>query len=169
MAFRIWQSHLLAADLATKRVSQRDSLKYMLLAAALYVQAIYFALWVGTYRDWGFAFELAMVLVISLLGVNECYKANGGDDGEDFLFRFAALAVPVGFNLAVLSLLLGQAIYWGAPFVLGHGTFRDPQMVYRLVSFIMPLAFTFVYYWRIAHHLATVRARQLAFNTENAV
>ncbi|MEN9376390.1 MAG: hypothetical protein RL710_1547 [Pseudomonadota bacterium] len=156
MTFRLYNSKMLAADLASGQVTQRDSLKYMMLATALYVQAIYLAFWYGAYRDWGFVVELVSVFVISLVGVHKCYQANGGDQGEEFLARMAALAAPVGFNVMVVSLALGQLVFFASPYVLGTGALRDPDSVYRFIVFLMPIAFTCVYYWRLAHHMASV-------------
>jgi hypothetical protein len=117
---------------------------------------MYWSLWFGAYRDWAFFLELAVVLVVNLVGVHECFKANGGREGRLFITRLSALAVPIGLKLAIVGIVLGQAIYYGAPYVLA-GTFRDPALVYRYLSFLMPVVFTFIYYWRIAYHIAHVR------------
>lgn len=158
MPLHLWQTSKLADDLAADRLSERDALGYMLCGAVLYVQAMYWSLWFGAYRDWAFFLELAVVLAASLIGVYECYKANGGKEGSVFITRLAALAVPIGLKLAILSIVAGLAMYYAAPHVLSS-TFRDPALVYRYLSFVMPVAFTFIYYWRIAHHIAYVRAR----------
>ena len=147
----------MARDLRNNAVTDREGAGYMMLSAFLYTQANYSALWFGGYRDWAFLFEALMVLLISVIGVHECFKANGGDMGVSFLMRFCALAVPIGVKIAVVGMALGQAVYYGFPYVVGHGTFRDAAFVYRVISFTMALTFTFVYYWRIAYHLAAIR------------
>jgi hypothetical protein len=162
MSIHLWRTERLARDLAADRVSEQSAAHYMMVGAALYVQANYSALWFGAYRDWAFFFELALVLVISVIGVNECYKANGGAEGTQFITRLCALAVPIGLKLAVLGIVLGQGFYYASPHLLGNAAFRDPALVYRYVSFLMPVAFTFIYYWRIAHHINAIRAHSVA-------
>lgn len=162
MTFHFWRTDLLADDLATNRLTEGSAVKYMLLGSALYTQSIYFALWFGAHRDWMFFFEVGLVLVISLIGINECFRANGGNEGSQFITRLSTLAVPIGLKLAIAGLVISQGFYYAAPYVLSGGAFRDPQMIYRYVSFLMPVAFTFVYYWRIAYHLNVVRTKSEA-------
>jgi hypothetical protein len=158
MAFHIWHTKNLAADLAGGRVSERDGLKYMLLAAVLYVYTNYWNLWFGNYKDVGFLIELSLVLIISVVGVCECYKANGGDAGEDFIVSFCALSVPVGTKIAIIGLICGQALFFGSDRVLATGAFRDPDLAYRYIYSFIAVSLSFVTYWRIAHHIGTVRA-----------
>lgn len=133
-------------------------MQYMMAASLLYTYTIYWGLWFGTYRDWAFFLELAIVVIIGFVGVFECYKANGKEEGEDFLIRYCALAVPIGFKLAILGLVIGQALYFGSDHILGTGAFRDPELAYRYIYFVVPISFSFIYYWRIAHHIGIVRA-----------
>jgi hypothetical protein len=165
---RFFNSTALASDLAHNRVTERESLAYMLIGAVLYTQANYFALWFGAYRDWLFFLELAVVLGVSLIGVHECYKANGADAGANFLLRFSALSVPVGVNLAIAGHLVGQAVYWGSPYILGRGLFRDPDLVYRYITFITPVAFAFIYYWRISVHIASIKGFRVSESSKIA-
>jgi hypothetical protein len=153
MALHWWHTDRLRAELANGSLSEPDSLKYMLLAAFLYVEAGYVNVWFGSYRDWGYLFEALLVLTISLVGTHECYKANGGSLGQAFLQRMAAIAVPVGLKVAIFATLVSQAVYFGFAYVVTPSTFRDPAFVYRFISFVLPPVWAFVYYWRIAHHL----------------
>jgi len=154
MAIHWWHTERLRAELATDTLSESDSLKYMLLAAVLYVQANYTNLWFGAFRDWAFFFEAFLVLAVSLIGTHECFKANGGARGQAFLLRFCALAVPVGLKVAIFGTVVAQALYFGFPYVLTAIDARDPALIYRFVSFILPPAWAFIYYWRIAYHLS---------------
>ena len=160
MTLHLWRTELLDRDLAADRVSEHDAMQYMLVGAFLYVQANYSALWFGAYRDWVFFLELVVALAVSLIGVNECFKANGGREGRQFITRFCALAVPVGVKVALLGVVLGQGFYYASPYLLERGGFRDPELVYRYVALVMPISFTFLYYWRLAYHLGKVRALQ---------
>ena len=168
MTIHLWNTRKLASELAKGQLSERSSEQYMLVGTLLYAYNNYWALWFGTYRDWGFFLELFVVVAIGLLGVFECYKANGEDKGTNFILRYCALAVPVGFKVAILALLAGQVLYFASSQILGQGTFRDPALVYRLLYFALTVSLNFVYYWRIAHHIARVQAVQ-GPRAENAV
>jgi hypothetical protein len=156
----LWNTRQLAVELLNKTVSQRDSARYMMVASGLYVQANYSALWFGGYRDWTLLFEALVVVAISLVGVHECYKANGAEDGTEFLMRYGALGIPIGLKVAILAVVCSQAMYYGFPHIANQGTFRDPVLVYRVAGFFLSLALVFVYYWRIAHHLGLIRATE---------
>jgi hypothetical protein len=158
MTLHLWNTHKLAAELADGKLSERTGMQYMLVGSLLYAYNNYWALWFGSYRDWGFFLELFVVVTVGAFGVFECYKANGEDKGTDFILRYCALAVPVGFKVAILGLVAGQVLYFGSDYVLDSRTFRDPALVYRYVYYALPVSLTFVYYWRIAHHIAFIRA-----------
>ena len=157
MTIHIWHTKKLAADLAHGRVTERDGMKYMLVQSLVYAYTYYWNLWFGTYRDLSFFVELAIFVAIALIGIIECYKANGEEKGNDFILRYCALAVPVGVKVAIAGLVLGQVLYFGSDYVLAEGAFRDPELVYRQIFFVLPLALAFLYYWRIAHHIRAVR------------
>jgi hypothetical protein len=156
MALHWWHTERLRSELAKDSLSEPDSLKYMLLAVFLFVYGSYVSVWLGAYRDWGFVFEALLVLAIGLIGTHECFKANGGSNGRAFLLRFSALAVPVGLKVAIFSTLVSQAVYFGFAHVVTPSVFRDPEFIYRFVSFVLPLVWAFVYYWRIAYHIAQI-------------
>lgn len=165
MALHLWRTDLLARDLVNGSMSQSDAARYMMVGAVLYVQANYLSMWFGGYRDLTLLFEFIVVVVISLVGVHECFKANGADNGRDFLHRYCALAVPVGVKTTVASIVLGQVLYRAFPHVVTEESFRDPMFVYRLLSFVFVIAFAVVYFWRIAHHLGRIRATEIKRDT----
>jgi hypothetical protein len=158
MTLHLWKTRKLAVELADGRLSERTGMQYMLVGSLLYAYNNYWALWFGSYRDAWFFLELFAFVIVGLFGVFECYKANGEDKGADFILRFCALAVPVGFKVAVLGLFAGQALYFGAEYVIDARTFRDPGLVYRYLYFALTVSLAFVYYWRIAHHITSIRA-----------
>src|SRR5258705_4276 len=88
MAIHWWHMDKLVKELSEGRVSEDQSLKYALISAALYCEGTYYATWFGGYRSWVLLWEFLVVVVISLIGVHECFKANGGATGSHFLKRF---------------------------------------------------------------------------------
>jgi hypothetical protein len=158
MAIHWWNTERLVKQLASNSLTQADAAKYMMVSAALYTQANYTAIWFGGYRSWALIAEFAMVLVIALIGVHECYKANGGAEGTDFLLRFCAIGIPVAVKLAVAGLIIGQGFYLAFPYVVTTSTFRDPSFIFQFFGFVYGLSVTFIYYWRVAFHLKALNA-----------
>jgi hypothetical protein len=158
MSFHFWHTDRLAKELAANSMSERSACQYTMLGTVIYTLTTYTSLWFGAMRDWDFFFELVFVLVVSLVGVRECYKANGGSEGTQFITRSSVLSVPIGLKLALAGTALGQGLYFAAPYFFGSSVLRDPELVYRYISFLVPVAFTFIFYWRIAHHLRYVKA-----------
>ncbi len=134
-------------------------MRYAMLSAVLYTLATYLATWFGGYRSWLLIYEFFAVTIIALVGVNECFKANGGSLGVDFLKRLSVISVPIGVKLFIASIVLGQTAYFGFPYIVTRETFRDPGFVYQLYSFAFAAVFMFIYYWRIATHFSRLVVR----------
>eukprot|EP00456_Euglypha_rotunda_P051482 TRINITY_DN41583_c0_g1_i1.p2 TRINITY_DN41583_c0_g1~~TRINITY_DN41583_c0_g1_i1.p2 ORF type:complete len:165 (-),score=38.15 TRINITY_DN41583_c0_g1_i1:248-742(-) len=158
MRMHIWNTRKLRDDLVHDRLDETDGLKYMLAAALLWVILNYSALWFGGYRHWTLLFEAGLTLAISIVGTHEAFLANGAASGRDFVRRYCVIAVPIGFKVLALNLLVATLMYFGLPHVLTSGSFRDPAFVYRLLVFATSLGYTILYYMRIAHHLRKVAA-----------
>jgi hypothetical protein len=150
----------LRTELRNNSLTEQDSVKYMIVASALYTYTTYTAIWFGGYRHWSVLLEALFVTLIGLFGTYECFRANGGDSGRDFIRRFCALSVPVGLKFAIASSLVAQVIYYVAPFVLTPTSFRDPEFVYRFFWLLFNLAMAFGFYWRMVYHI-TIAARPL--------
>lgn len=160
MTIHWWNTDKLVRRLASGGVSEAESLRYAMINAALFTQATYYAGWGGGYRGWLLLYEFIAVTVISLVGLSECYKANGGPQGADFLKRLSVVSVPIGIKIAVAAVLLGQLGYWGFGYVVTPSSFRNPAFVYELYSFAFACTFTFIFYWRITIHLAALATIQ---------
>jgi hypothetical protein len=156
MAIHWWRTDRLAEELAKDAVSERQSLWYGVISTILVVEATYYATWFGGYQSWLLLVEFAVVCVITVLGLQECYKSNGGAGGSHFLKRFICLGVPVGIKLLIASTAIGQVAYFAFPVVVTHESFRNPYFVYQLFSFFIVGVFAVVYYWRIAHHMERI-------------
>lgn len=156
MATYWWSTNKLVQRLAEDSVSESESLRYAMITTVLYTQAIYSSIWSGGYRGWLLLYEFIAVTIIALVGISECFKANGGLGGTDFLKRLAVIGVPVGIKLAIAATFFGLAGYWGFGYVVTPTGFRNPAFVYELYSFVFACVFMFIFYWRIAVHLTAI-------------
>jgi hypothetical protein len=156
MATHWWKSSKLVTQLAEGSMREVDAVRYMAIAAFQYQVVLYMAAWYGNWRGSQLLVECLVVLAISLVGIHECYKANGSASGRQFLLRYCALSVPVALKLGLLSTAVGLAMSYGGGYVINRATFRDPNFVHEVLAFVLALVFTFAFYWRVAFHLSKV-------------
>jgi hypothetical protein len=167
MTIHLWHTSRLRSELAAQALSERDSATYMVVAALLYSYTFYAASWFGGYRHWSILLEAVTVSAIGVFGTMECYRANGGQQGQAFLSRFSALCVPVGVKLAFLNAAIALFMYYGFPRIVTHENFRDPQFIWSLVSFVLNLAVSLMFYARLVHHLSFI-SKTTSISTANA-
>jgi hypothetical protein len=164
MAIHWWNTDKLVRELTHNQLSEDQSLRYAMISAILLTASLYYSYWVGAERDWLLLIEFGAVCVISLIGLQECFKANGGSNGSDFLKRLFCLGVPVGIKFWVAGIVAAQVFYYVAPRIATSATFRDPYFVYRLATLSFVSLFTICYYWRIAYHMARIARLQRSNN-----
>jgi len=160
MAVHWWHTKKLVDDLAADRVTERESLWYAMISAVLYFEDMYYTDWFGGHRSGILLLEFVVVTVIGLIGLNECFKANGGAEGTHFLKKLYCLGTPVGVKLTLASILLGQMNYLVFPHVVTQANFRDPLFVFRIMSMFVAGTFTVLYYWSIAAHMTRIATLQ---------
>ena len=164
MTVHWWNSKKLVDDLAADRVTERECLWYALIGVVLYFETMYYTNWFGGYRSGILLLEFVVVTVIGLVGMNECFKANGGAEGTHFLKKLYCLGTPVGVKLTLASILLGQVNYFVLPRVITQTTFRDPFFVFQLMALFVAGTFTVLYYWSIAAHMTRIVKLQRSNN-----
>jgi len=158
MAFHFWDTSAVVRDLSIENVSESDAVKYAVATGLSWSLAHYIALWIGVDRSWALVYEFLVVLVVTAFGTYECYRANGGPDGKNFLRNFFCIAWPVGFKLFLLGWVIGIQMYYGFPTWVGT-TFRDPAFAYTALSLFLSASLAVAYYWRISVHLTRLQTQ----------
>ena len=100
----LWDVNALVEDFKEKRVTQRERLKYFLVFMGLVTLVIY-----GSSLD---PIELTAIAIVHLLievivcivGIILCYKANQRGDDEEFVDRFICIWLPVSIRVGVIYL-----------------------------------------------------------------
>lgn len=156
MRIHWWRTEALVQELGDGQVGERESLVYAMLSALLYFQAVYYAIWFGGTQSAMVIAEFLAVTLIAFAGLYECFKANGGAAGHEYLKRLYCLGVPVGIKVSLATVALGQAIAFGFAHVVRPQDLRDPAFAYQLLSFFFAGAFTVLYYWRVARHMRDI-------------
>ena len=156
MTIHWWRTDKLVEDLALDNVSEGQSLRYAMISTVLVTASLYYTLWYGGVRGWSLVIEFAAVCLISLIGLNECFKANGGQSGAYFLKRLCCLGVPVGLKIFIVSVVVGQAMYFGFPRIFTTTSFRDPHFAYHFATSLLVGLYMVCYYWPIAYYMERV-------------
>ena len=114
----LWRTDRLVNVLVNEQLTETDSRNYMVVSALIYTYIIYSGLWFGGSREWMLLFEAVMTLGICVVGINECFKANGGSAGTQFLIRLRVSRI-----LCKLILLGGVETIFKADHKLTHRLF----------------------------------------------
>jgi hypothetical protein len=135
-------------------ISQRDELRYWLLSSLIWLFYLYHAGWAGLQLNWFVLYDVVIAVAILWIGLNEAFKANGAEAGQDFVRRVVLVGVPLG----VVVLLASQVLYWASwqlfPLVFDHRSFRDPSLAWQVMNFVIFNGIQAWFWWRICHHLA---------------
>jgi hypothetical protein len=138
-----WLIKPLVLQLASGNVSERQGMHYYLASTLILLAETQYSLWWGPRSGWLFHFELAALVLITCIGISQCWRANRGDE---FLLRIICLSVPAGVRVLVLSLVFGLLLQFNAEALFDYQTFSNPARAYDLVSYAGFIGFA-VYFW----------------------
>ena len=119
-----WNADGLAADLAARRVPERDKMTYYALTTTLYAGSGAAALLPPPPETPTsiIAGQILIAVAATLAGILICYEVNRRADDRDFLDRIVCLSWPVMIRLVVVSLPLYSA-YLAAGLLIGGARF----------------------------------------------
>ena len=156
MAIHFLNTKALARELATGKITEKVAFHYFLANTLLWTFALYYGNFLSATINWIFLVELVVVMLISVLGLLKAFEANGGPGGTNFVVRATCLSFPIGVKVNVLSIGLGWLNYFLFPINVDPATFRDPDRVFNLVTFIWAPAFTVLFFWRLLVHFIEI-------------
>ena len=157
MSIDLFNTFRVRRALAEQNVTERQSFEYAVASGVLGLVYGYWSGYVGWKVDWFSAYEILVAVGILFVGLKECFRANGGDAGADFLKRLYVLNVPLGLKIFALNVIVFFASWYLFPLVITRDVFRDPSLVWQIYSFVWTNGLTVVYFWRMHAHLGAVR------------
>ena len=142
----------LAVKLHQQEVSEDLAFKHLLVFSMLFASALVFPVAVSCTQSDVFAFwyQIANFFAFALLqfwGMRLLYRTNKQGDGQAFFLRWAALSLPVGLQVWLISLLLGlvYGILIGFVFV---DTITDlPENTWLISGMAFGLVMQLIYYF----------------------
>lgn len=145
-------ANALAVKLHQQEVSEDLAFKHLLVFSMLFASALVFPVAVSCTQSDVFAFwyQCANFFAFALLqfwGMRLLYRTNKQGDGQAFFLRWAALFLPVGLQVWLISLLLGlvYGILIGFVFV---DTITDlPENTWLISGMAFGLVMQLIYYF----------------------
>lgn len=144
-----WRTDQLIEDLKHNSVSQAQFKNYYLASGLIILLS--FCVVSQTSSE---EMKLSLAILVINIGLliswtNAAFKANGGENGRDFLNRFIALYLPITIKTSVffiLAIFCFEIIL--TPF---EGRFDEAQLAYieALETAVVDISVSFVVYWRI--------------------
>jgi len=155
----LWKVDSLVDDFKSKRVTQKEEFKYILLCTIAVALASDPALYIGaTYNHYDTLSSVA-VLGLSIFGIYYCYKINSSGDDRDFIVRIMCIGLPVAIR--VLAVMIPIFIIAGVlettllyPESLDEETFESTPIQVALVSM-----FIVAYYWYLSTKIKAVSSK----------
>lgn len=144
-----WRTDQLIEDLKQNRIKQEDFKNYYLVSGIIILFAFFASSQIAP-EDIKISLALFLINAGLLISwVNAVFKANGGEQGHDFLNRFIALYLPIMLKITVFTVI----IYSCFMLILNQFTdyFDEAQFIYikSWVSMAIDVLSSFLVYWRI--------------------
>ena len=109
----LWNTKALAGELKDGTLSQRERFKYLLILAVISAAAIEGERYVSEQPSLPMWVESALAIVITVVGIWVCYRANRKGDDREFIDRYICMGFPLLIRLVVL--VFGIAIAYFRP------------------------------------------------------
>lgn len=154
MNFHLFSALRAREALRTNVISVRDERNYWFGMSLIGLIGIYQSGYFGLQIDWFLVYDIAMAVAILWIGMNESFKANGGEAGVDFIRRLTIIGVPLGLTALLATQVLWFASWHLFPHLFDQNTFRNPAFVWHIVTFICWNTISVWFWWRMHHHIS---------------
>lgn len=139
-------------DSLRKIPTEQDVLKNYYLATSIFTSAIYyFATLAPSENFLALAIEAIGTVVVTILGINAVFKANGGSRGVRFLEKIVLISFPLLIKVFVFGLAAGILIV----VLRGSGSNNSETGWFTAITGI---AVQIVFFWRLVVHVRNTNA-----------
>jgi ABC-type antimicrobial peptide transport system permease subunit len=147
----LWKTHLLVAELKANSINENSLKNYYLATSILVSVCYYLALLEPRENFLAHAVEAIGTIVVTVLGINAAFKANGGVAGSGFLNKVVSIFFPLLIKVFVASLALGVLL----AVLEQSGTSKSETAWVTSISII---AIQIVIFWRLVVHVRNTNA-----------
>ncbi len=142
-------------------ISQKEEMRYWFASSIVWLFYLYHSGFVGLHFNWFLVYDVLAAVIILWVGLSEALKANGGNDGHQFLRRVVTLGTPLGFTVLIASQILYWLGWYIFPFILNAGSFREPAFAWQIVNFVIFNGIQVWFWWRIHRHLTILQKHNI--------
>lgn len=148
-----WRIENLKAEMATRPLSEREALPYLVVFVGLFAVVGYIPqtvsnVWDGLGAGWS--------VTLAIVGTIYIYHQNGGPDGQHFLQRYFAIGWVVTIRWLVI-LVLAAVAFFIALTMLGIEAAETTWYEFLFLAVVEA-----VVYWRIGYHVRDLASRTKA-------
>jgi len=153
----LWNTGALITELASEKMPEREKVKYLLAGTVIFLATGYFTVFPPPVLNTLYFVEFALALGVTIFGITQCFRNNGGAEGRFLLERFACLTVPISIKCYL--------VFW-VPYI-AFFRFTDPQemglsqdtsyLVMDLMDFGTALGWLVLYYFLMSVSFAKLR------------
>lgn len=147
----LWKTQLLVAELKANAVNENNFKNYYLATSILVLACYYLAFLEPRENFLTLAVEAVGTIVVTVLGINAVFKANGGLAGVGFLNKVISISFPLLVKVFVVSFVLGLLLAIIEQFGIGKSETA-------WITSISIIAIQVVLYWRLVVHVRNTNA-----------
>ena len=153
----LWKTTELVGELRANTVSEKDKMFYVLatgLACGLGSDPLFS---IGLEYSVLDGINLALMLIVTIVGTLFVYRKNQKGDNRDFVTRFVCLSVPLGVRLIAIALISGFTIGIFESYLSG-GNGSDGGNQTTPIQIIFRTAIAIIFYKMLGTHIEAVAA-----------
>lgn len=146
-----WKTSLLSEDLRSDLIDEASFKNYYLASSLLTAACFYLAILQPNQNFSALATEALGTLIVTILGINAAFAANGGASGARFIERIISLAFPLLIKVFIAGIGVG----------LIAGIFEILGMTKLLVEWgtaVSAIAIQVAFYLRLVTHIRRANA-----------
>ena len=157
-----WNTKQLVADLKADRVSN-SQLKNYYIGTTLMILTMMALVELGPEGRLDYVFTDWLVNIgLTITWLNLIFKANGGEDGRDFLNRMISISFPISIRVLVFGILIAfvlELLWLPWREQLNEA---QAQLWENIVWIIFSMTLTCVGYWRAYVHIKDIATTKAA-------
>lgn len=146
-----WKTPQLVEGLRNSSVSEADFKSYYLATSILTTIAFYLVMLEPRENMPALAIEALGAVIITILGINAAFNANGGPVGSRFVEKAVSISFPLLIKVLVAGFVLGFVV--GFSTALGVSKYQG-----EWANAVGTLAIQSVFVWRLVVHMKATNA-----------
>lgn len=159
-----WNVSKLAKDFQQDGVDEKERFSYCLATFVLWTALIELAYYLGgTFKVLTFV-ESTATMVITIIGIILCYRANSGGDNRDFIGRMICLGWPIHIKLIVFFVIVCLFFLILSEIVAGRDI--SSELAGDIFGVIASIFFSICYYWLNYKYITLVAQSHMVENIE---